>query len=543
MNELFTNANQHIAGNDIPVDPFKVEPFVIGFRKIPFVPVDSWTPQSEDDIIFVPSKGYITVPVSRVLGYPTYGEPIDLFYLNTKRCYNNMRDHIAKYLNYFEKYYDSDHELWSIYAYLKLLMDTQTSVYTPQRFLSDLTRMILNPYCSIFAKVNQMNEENYYLKLTYRNNRNPALQYTEYHAKLMMRASVLMNIIIPLMTHYMYRAKIPNTQEFILEIFTYILDNLCDGVQIINKLYETASTNISKNANSNPILWEIQDIRGKSTTTHTINCVDNIIVSIMPKYVYDQNIIHFNYKSIINNTRFQITDIAYEFTYVKFSSTKRDEDNNSEFDKYESFLTKENESKYFLIAKNYEKTMRDLELSWGPIESEEIIFYHRELSRGESYETDENGNVSVVQDDHSCIREMQKNMIFNLFLKYFGHSYCLREVNYLDYIKLIIIAKRMLLKAGMIILPYIISGKFEVSKIKSINIKEKARMEANKLYEQVKKKYRNEQMMDLVLELISKILASKFTIIDYENEALNGQPVPIVNDLVIEEVLMYILMI
>ena len=279
-----------------------------------------------------------------------------------------MRDHIAKYLNYFEKYYDSDHELWSIYAYLKLLMDTQTSVYTPQRFLSDLTRMILNPYCSIFAKVNQMNEENYYLKLTYRNNRNPALQYTEYHAKLMMRASVLMNIIIPLMTHYMYRAKIPNTQEFILEIFTYILDNLCDGVQIINKLYETASTNISKNANSNPILWEIQDIRGKSTTTHTINCVDNIIVSIMPKYVYDQNIIHFNYKSIINNTRFQITDIAYEFTYVKFSSTKRDEDNNSEFDKYESFLTKENESKYFLIAKNYEKTMRDLELSWGPIE-------------------------------------------------------------------------------------------------------------------------------------------------------------------------------
>ncbi len=526
----------------VAVDPFRIGNYQVGFRKLPFIPVDCWIPRPSD-IIFTPSKGFITVPIAGIFCGSTDEKPIDLFYLNTKRCYNNMRDHIALYLNYFETFYDSDHELWALYGDIKILMDTQTSIYSRERFMSDIIRMFLNPRGTIFAKVNQMNEENYYLRLTYRNNRNPALQYTDYHAKLMMRASVLMNIIIPLITHYMYRAGIPNTQEFILSIFMYILDNLCDNVKIINKLYETASTNISKNANSNPILWEIQNIRGKSAETHTINCVDNIIVSIMPKYVYNQNIIHFNYKSIINNTRFQITDIAYEFTFVKYSSVIRDEDNNSEFDKYESFLTKENESNYFLIATNYEKTMRDLEFEWGPIEPEEIMFYHKELSQGGNYEVNEQGELCVVQDEHSCIRKMQKNMIFLLFMKYFGHSFCLREVNYFDYVKLIIIAKRMLLKAGMVILPYIISGRFEVSKIKSINVKEKARMESNRLYEQVRRKYRNAQMMDLVEEMIANVLASKFTIIDYENEALDGQPVPTANDLVIEEMLMYILMI
>ncbi len=528
----------------------KIDPFVefkegdsFGFRKERFVPVDCWI-ATGSDIIFTPIKGFISVPVSLLYGDPEPGKPIDLFYLNTKRCYNNMRDHTAHYLNYFEKFYDPDHELWAIYANIKLLMDTQTEFYTKDRFLYDITRMILNPYSSIFAKVNQMNEENYCLQLVYRNNKNPALQYTDYHAKLMMRASVLMNAVVPLITHFMYVSKVSDSQEFILNIFTYILTNLCDDVDIINKLYETTTTNINRNANSNAVLWEIQDIRGKSTTTHIINCVENIIVAMMPKYVYNSNIIHFNYNSIIQNTNFQILNISYEFTYVKLSSIKRDEDNNSEFDKYESFLTKENEFKYLITKANYDKIMHDLEMIWGPIEPDEVRWYHKELSRGESYETDENGNVSIVQDEHSCIRETQKNMIFLLFYKYFGSTACLREINYVDYIKLIIIAKRMLLKSGMIIFPYIISGKFEVSKVKSINVKERSRMEANRLYDQVKEKYRhNNQVMDLALDMISKILASKFTIIDYDNEAINGLPVPMINDLIIEEVLMYILMI
>ena len=519
---------------EIPVDNFR-----IGYRTELFQPVDVWEPKPED-YIFTCTKNFIRLRVGAVYGGED-GNPIDLFYLNTKRCYNNMREHTTKYLNYFEKFYDSDHELWSIYANIKLLMDTQTAVYTKDRFFYDLQRMILNPNCSIFAKVNQMNEENYALHLSYRNNKNPALQYTDYHAKLLMRVSVLMNFIIPLITHYLYVTKITDTQSFILEIFYFILHNLCENVNMINKLYETTTTNVVKNANSNAILWEMQDIRGKSIETHINNCVEDIIVTIIPKYQYNLNIIHFNFKSIMNSNRFKITDISYEFSYIKMSSVKEDGDNNSDFDKFESFIVKDNESKYLIIEANYEKVMLDLETTYlGVADPEEIKFYHQELSRGENYEVDENGDISVVQDDRSCIRELQKNMIFLLFAKYFGCIDCLKEINYVDYIKLIMIAKRMLLKSGMRILPYIISGRFEVSKIKSINIKEKTRMESSQIYQQVKLKYRNSGVMDLALELISRILASKFTIIDYDNEAINGQPVPMYNDIIIEEILMFI---
>ena len=40
----------------------------------------------------------------------------------------------------------------------------------------------------------------------------------------------------------------------------------------------------------------------------------------MPKYTYNLNIISFNYKSIAFNIGYQITDISYEYGFVKISA-------------------------------------------------------------------------------------------------------------------------------------------------------------------------------------------------------------------------------
>ena len=517
-----------------------------GFRSLPFVPVDSWEP-TMGDRIFIDSKGYITAPIRKTYFADPSVTPIDIFYLNTKRCYNNTRDHIAKYLNYFEKFYDAEKELLAVYVTMKLRMDMPNSGYTPEVFFDDLRRYILSYNSRIFAKVNQMNEENYCLRLGYKNNRNPALQYNEDHAKLLMRSSVLMNLIIPLITHYMHVSKILNVQEFILNIFTYILRELCDGINLIEKLNETTTTNVYKHKLQHPVLWEIQDIRGYSPQNVAINAMENIIVTIMPKYNYQQNIVHLNYKAILNGLRYQITDIQYEYTYVTLSSTKRDDDNNSEFDKFESLLVKESESDYMIINANYKREMEVLLLNYGPIDDEEIVFYHEELSNRKMYEVDENGRIDIVQDDnsnHSCINGLQKTLIFNLFMNVFKTSYSLKEINYKDYIRLIIIAKKILLKHKLYMLAYFISGSIETAKVRGINAKEKARIEASNSYAQVKKKYNgNEAMMEHVISLISNILASRCTIIDYDNEFQNGQPLEIINEIMIENVLDFILMI
>lgn len=536
--------------NQEAINPFVpiTGPYRVGFRTEAFVPVDYWIPM-ETDLIFKPERGFIFVPISQQYGMvAASGYPFDAFYLNTKRCYNNMRDHIALYLNYFEKFYDEDKELWAIYMNMKYKMDINSQYYDETQFKQDLFHFILDYRSSIFQKVNQMNEENYNLVLSYRNSRNPVLQYTETHAKVMMRASVLMNMVIPLVTHFMFVKNVPNSssQAFILSIFkTLILDQVkeYDHIDISSKLYETAYTNISKNANDHAKLWEMQPIRGIHPSTHIVNCVENIIVSIMPKYVYNFNIVHFNYKSIINNTKFQVTDISYEYTFVSLSSSKRDEDNNSEFDKYESYQTKDSEAKFLTNRANYQYVMRSLERMYGPFDSDELAFINAELSRNDTvHYNEETGEITVTPDTRSSIRDIQKGYIFLLFCSAFNDPLTLREINLVDYIKLMVIARQILNEWNLTTLALIFTSRFETGKIKALNVREKARVESHPFFPMLLQKYNNNpDCINKILEIIGFILASRFTIIDFHNPDLHGQEIPIITDIIIDEVIKFAL--
>ena len=150
----------------------------------------------------------------------------------------------------------------------------------------------------------------------------------------MMKLSVLMNCMIPLMCHFMFARGVTNSTEFLLSVYDVLID-LYD-VDIYNKLYETAISNVLRTAKRNQAIWNMQDIRGINTSIHSLQSVQNVLINIMPKYRYDGNLVHLNYKSILRNTGFQVLDIEYEFSFVSLSSSRRDEDLNSEFDKFES---------------------------------------------------------------------------------------------------------------------------------------------------------------------------------------------------------------
>ena len=162
----------------------------------------------------------------------------------------------------------------------------------------------------------------------------------------MMKMSVLMNMLIPLVCHFMYVRGITNSTEFLSAVADIIMDIYSKnfGVDIYNKLFETAVSNVLRTAKKNQAICLRQDIKNTHTTVHIMQSVQNVLINIMPKYRYDGNLVHLNYKSIIRNTGFQILDIEYEFSFINLSSSKRDEDMNSEFDKFESFLTKTDES-------------------------------------------------------------------------------------------------------------------------------------------------------------------------------------------------------
>ena len=98
------------------------------------------------------------------------------------------------------------------------------------------------------------------------------------------------------------------------------------GIDVPAKLYETCNSNIQRHAKSHQTLFEMQDVRSKNVTTLSMDSLENIILNIVPKYVYKDNIIALNFSSIKKSVFYQVTGIKYEYNYVGLSNSKRDED-------------------------------------------------------------------------------------------------------------------------------------------------------------------------------------------------------------------------
>ena len=496
-------------------------------QPIPYV--DKWKIQPED-IYFTNAKDVLVAPISNYYHLEDSNSArINYFWIKPKKSYNSdlLRDHCCLYINYFEKYFDIEKEYFTNVALIKFLIDYYQD-YGVQNFIYDITRYIIQP--SIITKIEKMVDHNYTLELSYKSANNPQLQYTDDHAKTLLKISILMNLCIPLITHFAYSRKINDIDEYLLDIYDYILyAPQFSSVDIPSKLYETSISNVNRNAKNNAIIWQKQDIRGKDTITHSMGAVRNIILNIIPKYTFSQNMVSLNYTSIQKSNKYQVTDIQYEYSYVPLSSSRREgEDNTSDFDRFEANTTKADESLYLQVKYNYEYVMKKIEAQWGPFDPNEIAFYKKEMKNI-------NGDI---------INMFQRQLVFNMFYKYFGDTISINAINVDDYIKLVIAARKMLKGNNMGFLPYIISGK--VNKIvsrKSLNKKEIAEMEASQYYPLVEDKFKNPKILNQVLGTIATIITSSFSVIDYQDREFNGTPITVETKIIIEEFLMYILLI
>lgn len=493
------------------------------------IAVDDWIPE-EQDIIFKTCKNTLVLPVSNYFGVDN--DKLDRFILSTKRCYNGqkMQQHLPHYMNYFEKFYDTDKELLITIFKFKYMIDYQ-SEYNQEMFINDLRRYILSD--SLMIKAHMMNEDNYCLDLdkkNYRNNRNPCLQYSDKHGKILMWMSLVINMMIPLITHYCYVNNVVDVNIFLLKIYDVIFKYVMATtyVNMYSKLCETTLSNVDKNSRDNSTIWDMQNIRGENVNLHSNSSTNNIILNIIPKYVYNNNIIFLNYTSIRNSTGFQITEISFEYDFVPLSGSKRDADQSSEFDKWESFLIRQNEALYLQNKVNSQQTMSTIDHLFGPFNKNEIDYYKKRLA-------DEDGNI---------VNGFQKSLVGYLFYKFFGDPISLYAINKDDYVKLIITAKNMLLKANMIILPYIISGKIERLQFrKSVNKREFTKLIDDELYDKIEAKYDDEKIMKQIMSIVATILASDFRIIDFYDDNIDGRLISNIPDLITKELRMFITMI
>ena len=522
----------------------------------PKPPIDSWTPQSDADRIFTHIRGAIIAPVHKIYRMSDNTQEsleFDYFSVTVRKSFNSstkvkkdgtisigFRDHCVQYLNYFEKYYDKEHKLLVLYARLKYMIDVHKE-YTLDNLLSDLWKYFINPNGSSMATylnyyLDIMNMEQYTLDdlEKYKNNRSPVLEYSDFHAKIMLKISVMQNMIIPIVSHFMSKKSL--NQLEIEKIFLRAFDLLFQinekiyNVNIAAKLYETAFSNVAKNVTSNSKLWEMQPIRARNQTSHSMETVQKIIFSIIPKYTYDKNIIHFNYNSINREIKYQVTDIAYEFGFIPLSSSSRDEDNNSECDKFEAHAAKLNEATLIQTQVNCQTTMDRIEMKYGPFDDREIEFYRQQLQNKE-------GKLIV--------NSLQKNLIVYLFAKEFDDPQSIKIMNARQYIILIIAARRLLESYKLFQLPYIIGGKVvRVVTRKNINKKELQKIQSSKYYPLIHEKYNNPKIEhDVILMLIAQVLSSEFQTIDYYHPENNGKPINVIPDIVSDEICRFVMLI
>lgn len=165
---------------------------------------------------------------------------------------------------------------------------------------------------------------------------------------------------------------------------------------------------------------------------------------------------------------------------------------------------------------------------YGPFSEDEINFYIKKLSK----------------DGRFVINQFQEELVFNLYYKYFGDTVSIKAINQKDYIKLIIAAKKILESNRLIIMPYILSSKVKrVITRKNVNKKELIKIQSSQFYQLVIDKYKNPKIENRILSMIAGILSSEFEIIDFYDDELDGRIVDTNVDLLLEEVLMYILLI
>lgn len=169
--------------------------------------------------------------------------------------------------------------------------------------------------------------------------------------------------------------------------------------------------------------------------------------------------------------------------------------------------------------------MNQIKLMYGPFDPDEIQYYKHRLSDGAK----------------CTVNAFQRDLVFNLFFKYFGDTSALNMINLDDYIVLIIAAKRILEASGMVMLPHIVSSKvLRLATRKNVNKKELTKLESSPLWEKIKDKYRNDKIEKHILGIIAVILSSEFEIIDPEDCELDGQRITVIPELICEEILMYI---
>lgn len=348
------------------------------------------------------------------------------------------------------------------------------------------------------------------------------------HFKILYLISCMSRLVIPMATHYVYNRKnLNDIKGFFMDLFLALfkLAQAGTNTNIYAKLKLNVRRSINKTTYTDAPMWDRMRILSTIPESVLEETMEKIITNVIPKYDFKQNIMNLNTvvirKSIMSYT-FRRED---PYTIFSLSSTEghsTDEDSIlTEVEIFDSYNTQRDES--VMIFRKY-GTTRDIDIiakrEGVIIAPEEIEFYK----------------------NNKRYHDLQKTAIYYVFSRYFsGIENIIGGCRSEDWIKLIIILKKILERMGMKYLSEFISGEKIEFSYKRLTKYMDNLINDDPLYKQLmERKYPSVQGIiekrNPIKNMIISIFNNTYKYSSYGNP-LNGQYIEKDEERIIKEVL------
>lgn len=483
-----------------------------------FIRVDDWTPGENDHKVMFDGK-LIVIPFHTIFNRPS--QALNTFIIK-KESYVRQLPYFCQYINYFIRFYDPENELLLSYFKLKSLIDNKKQSMKIKQFMKAMYMILFTD--SMKEKIHRMTEDNYYIPLLKSKEKfQDHLEFKEYHAKMMMRTSMCMKLMVPIMFHYI------NSNASVREVPLYtfyapLFEFYEDDVDIYRKLDETVRARVHNNFKRNKLIWNQREILGTDQLIYIDKLLkENIISETMVKYRFMANVVAFNSVVIDRQLGYFLLE-PYKYNMVELSHEK-DPEGLSGMDKLEMNSAKTDESLIILSDLNIKHTIAKLmKQTKVEISKDEIKFYTKHHKRN----------------------KFQVELVYYYYAKYFYGYHDLSLIPREQYMTLLILLKKRLQYQGMTYLPEILSGNLP-EKLNRRTIQNKKFLDkivtSSEFQELMENKFMVLEELDKenwMLTILSTLLNTPFTMVSWDHPDKINERIEVSNqDILSAEFLSY----
>ena len=459
----------------------------------------------------------------------------------TKAAYNKNADEICRYANVFMKYYDKDKEFLSALLQIKWQIDSMKFDYYRCTFEKDILVYLLSD--TIIEKIYKMVDDYYDIDLTsnkkLKNVDLHVLQFCNEHGKTIMALSIACKLTIPVVCHYWavnadniilmsedendYELNgdvhVPNFRDYLYKIFASYFPLFENGFDLFNKLTMTVNSHLTSTRNSEKVMWKRAANRKITPTSYLDKLMTSVVVDLIPKAIFKKNIIYLIQVAIPQQIKTMLTakDLC---DYCDISVSSRN-DELSGLEKMEANSARVSDLDIIISNINIRDSIKKIQKKYNIKISKEELKYYKDHLRSFAF----------------------SEIILQFFAKYFGGVYDLKSISKKDYIKLVIIFKKMMKDMGYIYIHQIMTGNISSTiKKRRISSKQLKKIEMSYKFQKAMENY--SMGMDIenntTIKVIAALINTPIEYVDYEhNERLN-QNIIADPDIVADEYLNFI---